>query len=61
VQGRQAMLEKGDRKETVTLPVPGDTTAGGAPPGGPAGAPPGAPAMPGAPMMPENARRSARH
>jgi hypothetical protein len=69
VQGRQAILEKGDRKETVTLPVPGDTTAGGAPPGGPAGAPPGgpagappgAPAMPGAPMMPENARRSARH
>ena len=26
VQGRNAMLEKGDRQETVTLPVPGDTS-----------------------------------
>jgi hypothetical protein len=52
VQGRQAMLEKDGRKETVTLPVPGDTTAGGAPPG--------APVMPGAPVIPENARRSTR-
>jgi hypothetical protein len=31
VHGRQAMLEKGDRKETVTLPAPGDTAATGAP------------------------------
>jgi hypothetical protein len=52
VQGRQAMLEKDGRKETVTLPVPGDTTAGGAPSG--------APVMPGAPVIPENARRSTR-
>lgn len=30
VQGRTAMLEKGDRKETVTLPVPGaEATQGG--------------------------------
>jgi hypothetical protein len=31
VQGRNAMLEKGERQETVTLPVPGDTSpiAGG--------------------------------
>jgi hypothetical protein len=51
VQGRQAMLEKGDRKETVTLPVPGDTAAGAAPPG--------VPVVPGAPI-PENARRTNR-
>jgi hypothetical protein len=54
VQGRQAMLEKGDRKETVTLPTPGDTAAGGAPPG--AGA---APVIPGgAAAQPESARRT---
>jgi hypothetical protein len=35
VHGRQAMLEKGDRKETVTLPAPGDTAATGVPPGAP--------------------------
>jgi hypothetical protein len=52
VQGRQAMLEKGDRKETVTLPAPGDTAAGGAPPG--------LPVTPGTPV-PESSRRSARH
>ncbi len=57
VQGRQAMLEKGDRKETVTLPAPGDT-AGAVAAGG---APPGVPVVPGAPVMtPENARRSNR-
>jgi hypothetical protein len=31
VHGRQVMLEKGDRKETVTLPAPGDTAATGPP------------------------------
>jgi general secretion pathway protein N len=50
VQGRQAMLEKGDRKETVMLPSPGDTAAGG-----PA---PAMSVMPG--TMPENGRRSNR-
>jgi hypothetical protein len=63
VQGRQAMLEKGDRKETVTLPTPGDTAAGGAPPGAIAagGAPPGMPVVPGAPVsIPESARRTNR-
>ena len=30
--GREAMLEKDDRKETVTLPNPGDAAGGGAPP-----------------------------
>jgi hypothetical protein len=35
VHGREAMLEKGDRKETVTLPAPGDTAATGAPAGAP--------------------------
>ena len=52
VHGREAMLEKGDRKETVTLPSPGDTAA--------AGMPPGIPAVPGMPVMPENGRRSNR-
>jgi hypothetical protein len=53
VQGRQAMLEKGDRKETVTLPTPGDTAGGGAPSG--------VPVVPGAPVaIPENARRTNR-
>jgi hypothetical protein len=61
VQGRQAMLEKGDRKETITLPTPGDTAAAGGPPGAPGGAPPGAPAMPGAPVIPENGKRTGRH
>ena len=51
VRGREAMLEKGDRKETVTLPSPGDTAAGAAPPG--------APVMPGG--MPDAARRPNRH
>jgi general secretion pathway protein N len=41
VRGREAMLEKGDRKETVTLPSPGDSA--------PAAALPRAPEMPGAP------------
>jgi hypothetical protein len=35
VHGREAMLEKGERKETVTLPAPGDTASTGAPPGAP--------------------------
>jgi general secretion pathway protein N len=53
VHGREAMLEKGDRKETVTLPKPGDTAA--------AGMPQGMPAMPGVPAAPEAGRRSSRH
>jgi hypothetical protein len=54
VHGREAMLEKGERKETVTLPSPGDTAA--------AGMPAGMPAMPGVPVIPENTgRRSNRH
>jgi general secretion pathway protein N len=56
LHGREAMLEKGDRKETVTLPSPGDGTAAAAPPRAPVipGAPvmPGAPGVPGAPAMP---------
>ena len=44
VHGREALLEKGDRKETVTLPSP-DGGAGAA-------APSGAPAMPGAQATP---------
>jgi hypothetical protein len=70
VQGRQAMLEKGDRKEIVTLPLPGDTAGGGASGGATAagGPPPGMPvvpggtgAIPGAPAaIPENARRTSR-
>jgi hypothetical protein len=61
VHGREAMLEKGDRKETVTLPKPGDGAAAAAPPTAPVmtGTPatpkalamPGAPATPGAPGM----------
>jgi general secretion pathway protein N len=50
VHGREAMLEKGDRKETVALPSPGDAAA--------AGVPPGIPAMP---VMQDSARRSNRH
>jgi hypothetical protein len=56
VHGREAMLEKGDRKETVTLPKPGDGAAGAPPPG--------VTAMPGAsatPAIPENGRRTNRH
>jgi hypothetical protein len=54
VHGREAMLEKGDRKETVALPSPGDATA--------AGMPPGIPAMPSTPVIPEAiGRRSTRH
>jgi hypothetical protein len=52
VHGREAMLEKGDRKETVTLPNPGDA------PG--AAAPPGVPVIPGTPVMPDNGRRANR-
>jgi hypothetical protein len=57
VHGREAMLEKDDRKETVTLPNPGDAAGAGAPPGAPAmqGAP-----VPGAPPMPDNNRRANR-
>ncbi len=55
VQGRQAMLEKGDRKETVTLPAPGDTTGAIAA----VGAPPNAAPAPGVPI-PENGRRTNR-
>jgi hypothetical protein len=50
------MLEKGGRKETITLPTPGDTAAAGAPPGAPV-----TPVTPGAPVpMPENGRRPTR-
>jgi hypothetical protein len=52
VQGRQAMLEKGDRQENVTLQSPGDTAAGATGPG--------VPAMPGTPVTPDNGRRSNR-
>jgi hypothetical protein len=52
VHGREAMLEKGDRKETVTLPNPGDA------PG--AAAPAGFPVAPGTPVMPDNSRRANR-
>jgi hypothetical protein len=56
VHGREAMLEKGDRKETVTLPTPGDGAAAAAPPRAPvmpgASAVPAAPVVPGAPVMP---------
>jgi hypothetical protein len=52
VQGRQAMLEKGDRQETVTLPSPGDTAAGATGPG--------VATMPGMPVTPDNGRRSNR-
>jgi hypothetical protein len=52
VQGRQAMLEKGDRQETVTLPTPADTAAGATAPG--------VPAMPGMTVAPDNGRRSNR-
>jgi hypothetical protein len=52
VHGREATLEKGDRKETVTLPNPGDA------PG--AAAPPGAPVIPGTPVMPDNRRANRR-
>jgi general secretion pathway protein N len=45
MHGREAMLEKDGRQETVTLPVPGDGAAAAAP------AMPGALAMPGAPEM----------
>ena len=63
VQGRNATLEKGDRQETITLPVPGDTPGGtvaaGAPP-----AMPGAPAIQASPggvlPIPENGRRNRR-
>jgi hypothetical protein len=60
VQGRQAMLEKGDRKETITLPTPGDAAGGGAPAGA-AGTPgsPGTPVMPG--MVPDANKRTNRH
>jgi hypothetical protein len=56
VHGREAMLEKGDRKETVTLPSPADAVGGSGPPGAPvalsAPAPRGSPAKPTAPGMP---------
>ncbi len=52
VHGREAMLEKGDRKETVTLPTPGDTAG--------ASTPPGIAGMPGAPATQDNGRRSNR-
>ena len=54
VHGREAMLEKGGRKETVTLPTPGDAAGGGAV----AGAPPGAPGAP--VVIPENRRTNRR-
>ena len=57
VHGREAMLEKDDRKETVTLPAPGDTTGAIKPVGTPPNAP--APVVPGAPI-PENGRRTNR-
>jgi hypothetical protein len=49
VHGRDAMLEKGDRQETVTLPSPGDAVARSAPLGAPIV--PGAPVVPGAPTI----------
>jgi general secretion pathway protein N len=69
VQGRNAMLEKGDRQETVTLPVPGDTSpiARGTvmpvpPPGGiVAAAPPGGePTVPTMTDIRDNNRRQNR-
>jgi hypothetical protein len=57
VHGREAMLEKDDRKETVTLPNPGDAAGGGAPSG--VSAMQGAPVVPGAPM-PDNRRANRR-
>jgi hypothetical protein len=68
VQGRNAMLEKGDRQETITLPAPGDTSIpGGAvvpvpqPGGAPAAVPPpgGVPAVPSMTEIREN--RRSRH
>jgi hypothetical protein len=53
VHGREAMLEKGGRKETVTLPNPGEGMAAGA-------VTPGMPVMPGTPVMPETGRRANR-
>jgi general secretion pathway protein N len=50
LHGREAMLEKGDRKETVTLPSPGDGAAAAAPTRAPVT--PGTPGVPGAPAMP---------
>ena len=57
VQGRQAMLEKGGRKETVTLPLPGDAAAGA-----PSAAPvvPVTPGTPAPAMIPDNSRRPSR-
>jgi hypothetical protein len=57
VHGREAMLEKGDRQETVMLPSPGDAPGGAAASGVAAmqRAPPmmpGAPEKPGAPAKP---------
>jgi hypothetical protein len=50
VHGREAMLEKGDRQETVTLPSPGDAVARSAPLGAPIV--PRAPVVPGASVVP---------
>jgi hypothetical protein len=58
VHGREAMLEKDDRKETVTLPNPGDAAGGGAPPNG--AAPPGVAAMQGVPPAMPGTRPSRR-
>ena len=54
-RGGEAMLEKDDRKETVTLPTPGDTAGAITA----VGAPPNAPPVPGAPI-PKNGRRTNR-
>ena len=62
VQGRQAMLEKGDRKETVTLPAPGDTGATRVRPRRPScrGRRPVRPRARGHRRIPENGRRTNR-
>jgi general secretion pathway protein N len=57
VQGRTVMLEKGDRQETVTLPVPGDTSPI---PGGTATAAPPPIVVPTMTEIRENSRRQTR-
>ena len=57
VQGRQAVLEKGDRQETVTLPVPGDTSPI---PGGTIPVAPSPGAVPAMTEIRENSRRQGR-
>jgi general secretion pathway protein N len=56
VHGREAMLEKGDRKETVTLPTPNDAAPSAA-----AAATAAPPAAPGQTFVPDTNRRSRGH